>query len=216
MSKYVVVVLPDEKKAFQALSAIKDLHSEGMVTLYGAGVVERKQDGKLEVKQAADQGPLGLAAGSLIGGLVGLFGGPVGAAVGLGTGALLGSWRDYINMGVSQDFVESITHEISPGRFAVIAEVSEDWVTPIDAKMEALGAKVVREYRDDFVDDMIEKRADSVRSELDQRKAEHRSTGTPRRRRWKRSWNSASTKRVRICRRRRRRRASGWRTRSRR
>ncbi len=146
MSKFVVVVLPNEKNAYEALHAIEELHKEGTVTFYAGTVVERKADGKLDVKKAVDEGPLGLGLGSVVGGLVGLFGGPVGGAIGLATGGFVG---------------------------AFIAEVSEDWLTPIDIKMEALGGTVVREYRDDFVEDRIEKHADAMRSEIEQRKAEH-------------------------------------------
>jgi uncharacterized membrane protein len=172
MSKFVVVVVPEEKKAYQALHAIKALHAEGTVTYYGASIVARKPDGTLEVKQAADEGPLGLATGTLVGGLVGLLGGPVAAAVGLAAGGIVGGVRDIFHAGVSDEFIETVTRELEPGRFAVIAEVSEDWVTPIDMKMEALGGKVVREYRDEFVDDMLAKRADAAKSELARRKAE--------------------------------------------
>ena len=173
MSKFVVVVLPDEQKAYEALRAMKELHTEGTVSLYGASVVERKKDGKLDVKQNVDQGPLGVGVGSLVGGFLGLFGGPVGAAAGMATGGLLGGWSGYMRAGVSEDFVETVTKELAPGKFAVIAEVSEDWVAPIDTRMEALGGTVTREWRDDFIDDSIQKRADAFKSDINQRQVEH-------------------------------------------
>jgi len=173
MSKFVVAILPDEKKAFEALSALKQLHADGTVTLYDAAVAQRKPDGTLEIKQGPDEGPIGLAVGALLGGLVGLFGGPAGGAVGLATGSLLGSWRDYMHAGVGDEFLEKIGQDMAPGSFAVVAEMSEDWLAPVDAKIEALGGKVMREYRDEFVDDLIEKRADAVANDLEQRKTEH-------------------------------------------
>ena len=172
MSKFVVVVLSDEKKAYEALHAIKALDAEGTVTFYGASIVARTRDGKLEVKQAVDEGPLGLATGTLVGGLVGLLGGPAGAALGFAAGGMVGGVRDIFHAGVSDEFIETVTRELAPGTFAVIAEVSEDWMTPIDVKMEALGGRVVREYRDEFVDDMLAKRADAAKSDLARRKAE--------------------------------------------
>lgn len=172
MSKFVVVVLPDEKKAYEALHAIKSLDAEGTVTFYGAAIVARKPDGTLDVKQAVDDGPLGMATGTLVGGLVGLLAGPAGAAVGLTAGALAGGVRDIFHAGVSEDFVDKVTRELDPGKYALIAEVSEDWVAPIDMKMESLGGKVMREYRDEFVDEMLANRAEAARTELQQRKAE--------------------------------------------
>lgn len=173
MSKFVVVVVPDEKKAFEALKAIKDLHNDGIVTLYDAAVAQRNSDGKLEVKQSPEEGPLGLAVGSLVGGMLGIFGGPAGAAVGLASGSILGSWRDYMHAGVGEDFLDKISTDMKPGDFAVITEMSEDWVTPVDTKAEALGGKVIREYREDFIDDQIDSRADAVAKDLEQRKTEH-------------------------------------------
>lgn len=175
MSNFVVVVVPDEAKAYEAMRAMKELHAEGTVTLFGAAVVERKSGGKLEIKQEVDRGPVGLGLGSLVGGLIGLFGGPVGAAAGVAAGGLLGSWRDYMRAGVGEDFGETIARELPPGSFAVIAEMSEDWIVPTDTRMEALGGRVLREPRADFIDDTIERRTDAFKSELDRRKAEHAS-----------------------------------------
>jgi uncharacterized membrane protein len=174
MSKFVMVVLPDERKAYQALHAIKALHDEGTVTYYGSAIVERKANGNLDVKQAADEGPLGFATGALLGGLVGMFGGPVGAAAGLAAGGMMGGVRDILHAGVSGDFLEKVTRDLLPGKFAVIAEISEEWTTPIDMKMDALGGKVVREERDEFVDDQMQKQIDEARSEFERRKARAR------------------------------------------
>ena len=172
MSKFVVVVLPNEKKAYEALHAIRALHDEGTVTFYAGSVVERTADGKLVVKKEADEGPLGLATGALVGGLLGLAGGPLGAAVGLASGSLFGSVRDVLHAGVSEDFMETITRELEPGKFAVVAEVSEDWLMPIDMKMEALGGKVIRANREEFIEERIDKHADAVYSDIEQHKAE--------------------------------------------
>ena len=41
-------------------------------------LVAKNADGKMTVKQAADEGPLGTAVGMLVGAMVGLIGGPAG------------------------------------------------------------------------------------------------------------------------------------------
>jgi uncharacterized membrane protein len=174
MSKFVVVVLQDEKKAYEALHAIKALHDEGTVTYYGSAIVERKADGKLDVKQTVDEGPLGLATGSLVGGLLGLFGGPAGAAIGFAAGGMVGSVRDVLHAGVGGDFIEKVTRDLEPGKFAVIAELSEEWTAPIDMKMEAFGGKVVRQDRDEFMDDQLEKQVDEARQALEKTSARAR------------------------------------------
>ena len=173
MNKFMVVVFENEKKAFEGMSALDRLHEEGGVTLYAATVVERQADGKLSVKHREEQGPLGTGVGMLVGGLIGAFGGPVGAAIGLGAGVLTGVTRDLIHQEISDDFLETITEKLTPGKFAVVAELAEEWVAPVDVRMAELGGQVVRELRQDFVSDQIEKRTTARHNEWEQRKQEH-------------------------------------------
>jgi uncharacterized membrane protein len=138
MSKFIVVIVPDEAKAYEGSRALRELHAEGSLTLYGMAIVAKAANGNLSVKQSVDEGPLGTAVGSLTGGLIGLLGGPVGAAIGLGAGAWLGTLRDLTYLGVGGDFLDKVSQELTPGRVAIVAEISEDWVTPRDTRMSAL------------------------------------------------------------------------------
>jgi len=173
MNKFVVVIFSDEATAYAGTRALKELDAEGSLTLYGMAVVARDAGGKLSVKEAADQGPLGTAVGALAGGLIGLIGGPVGAAIGLGSGTLLGSSFDLFNLGVNASFVDEISREIMPGRAAVVAEVDEGWVTPLDTRMDALGGVIVRESRADVVDEQYQQEVSALKAELAQLKAEY-------------------------------------------
>jgi uncharacterized membrane protein len=170
MDKFVVVVFPDERRAYEGVSQLRQLHEEGSVSLWATSVVRREADGTLTIVQEGDPGPLGVGVGALTGGLIGLFGGPVGAAVGLAGGGVVG---DALHAGVSRDFLEELRGELAPGKYAVVAEVSEDWLAPLDTRMDALGGNVIREAQTTFVDDMIETRANAVRDELSQRRTEH-------------------------------------------
>lgn len=173
MSKFVVVIFPDEAKAYEGMRAVKDLDSEGSLTLYAQAVVGKDADGRLSVKEANDQGPLGTAVGALAGGLIGLIGGPVGAAVGMASGAMIGSWRDLINLGVSQSFIDELSQKLTPGKTVLIADVDEDWVTPLDVRMEAIGGVVTREWRSDFEYEMYESELAARKAEFAQLKAEY-------------------------------------------
>jgi len=172
MNKFVVVVFPDEAKAYEGAREFQEIDRAGSATVFGTVVVKREANGALTVKQRSDSGPLGLGVGALTGGLIGLFGGPVGMAIGLAAGSVAGSWRDYIHADVSDEFLDTVQSDLSPGKFAVVAEVSEDWVVPIDVRMEALGGKVTREGREDFTDDLMERRVGALKAELAERKAE--------------------------------------------
>ena len=150
MSKFVVVFLPNEAKAYEATRSLKELHGEGSLTVYGMAVIARDVDGNLLVKQAAEPGALGLGVGALTGGLIGLLGGPIGVAVGVGAGALIGGMSDIFNAGVGTDFVKTVSEKLTPGTSAVIAEVTEEWVAPLDTRMDAIGGFFFRELRSDF------------------------------------------------------------------
>jgi uncharacterized membrane protein len=172
MNKFVVVVFSDEARAYEGVHALEALHVEGTVSVYGIAVLQRETKGGLSVQRRNDEGPLGLGIGALVGGLVGVFGGPVGAAAGPVGGGLVGGFRDYLHAEVSDEFIEALERELPPGKFALAAEVSEERITPIDARMGALGGKVVREWRQDFFDDLIKKRVDAANVELAQRRTE--------------------------------------------
>jgi uncharacterized membrane protein len=64
MSRFVVVVFPNEAQAYQGTRALKDLHADGSLTVYGVAVVAKDAGGKLTIKDAADQGPLGTVVGA--------------------------------------------------------------------------------------------------------------------------------------------------------
>ena len=177
MSKFVVTTFDSEAKAYEGTRALKELHSEGNLTLYGMAVITKNAGGKVSVKDGPDGLP-GTAVGSLVGVLVGLFGGPAGVVVGLTTGMLLGNISDLLNIGVGADFLDKVSRELAPGRAAVIAEVDEDWVTPLNTRMERIGGSVVREWRSDFEEAEIAKETAARKAELEQLNAELAQSGT--------------------------------------
>jgi uncharacterized membrane protein len=172
MSKFVVIVFPDEKKAYEGVRALNELHGEGSLTLYSDAVIQRGAQGSIDVKETRTRGPIATGVGVLVGGLIGMLAGPAGAAAGVAGGGGLGALHDLMNLGVSTEFLEAIGGELTPGKTAVVTEVSEEWVTPLDSRMEAIGGVVMREGRDDFVDDEIQKRINRRKAELAQRKSE--------------------------------------------
>lgn len=176
MSKFIFISFPDEAKAYEGTRSLESLHADGELTLYGMAVVAKGLDGKLSVKQESDRGPLGIAVGSVVGAMIGLLGGPIGAAIGMGGGALLGSLNDLANLGVSGEFLESISKDLTPGRVAVVAEVSEEWVTPLNSRMNALGGIVHRTGRAAVEDELSQREMASAKAELSQLKAEYEHT----------------------------------------
>lgn len=155
MSKFIVVILPNEKTAYEGLGALKALHAENSLTAYSMAVVAKDQDGKILIRENDQIGAPHITLGALLGGLVGVFGGPVGLIAGVAGGALIGGLGDLFNLGLSTSFVKQISAKLAPGKAAVIAEIDETWQTPLDTRMEKLGGVVLRNWRGDFEDEQI-------------------------------------------------------------
>ena len=64
-----------------------------------------------------------------------------------------------------------MSRELTPGKSAIVAEIEEDWVTPLDSRMEAAGGVVLRSWRD-LEDERIRREAERRRAELAQLEAE--------------------------------------------
>lgn len=173
MDKMVVVVFEDERNAYEGMKSLKELHAEGSLTLYAAAVIAKDAMGVFNVKKAVDQGPLGTAIGMATGTLIGLLGGPIGVAAGAAFGTAAGAIFDVAQVGVNTDFLDEVSRHLSPGKTAVVAEIEEEWVTPLDTRMEALGGVVFRRTRSEFVDAQIEREIETEKAEIAKLQAEH-------------------------------------------
>lgn len=172
MSKMMVAVFDSEDSAYKASKALKELHFEGSISGYAGAVIARDADGKISVKDAAEEGPIGTALGMLTGSLVGIFAGPQGMVVGAALGTMMGATADLINLGVGTDFVDEVSDQLAPGKVAVVAEIDEYWTTPVDLRMEELGGTVFRKYRVDVEDEQIEREIAALEAEYQDLKAE--------------------------------------------
>lgn len=177
MEKMLVVVFDEESKAYEALHALKQLDKEGSIVVYAARVIEKKPDGTIVVKHSDFEFPMHAVGGTAIGAVIGLLGaGPLGmmggTAVGGMAGALAGSIGDFYRAEVSAEFLDQVSAALKPGKLAVIADVSEEWVTPVDTQMEALGASVIRTPKQSFEAEQRAKGLAQLRSEIEHLKVE--------------------------------------------
>jgi uncharacterized membrane protein len=181
MSTFVVTIFPNEATTYQGVHALDQLHAEGSITLYDTIVVQRQPDGTVTTKQRERTPEEGTGIGVVLGALIGVFGGPIGIVIGAAAGSALGLGLAVAHGGVSDEFLEDLAKKMKPGDFAVLAEVYESWTAPIDTRMAALGATVVREQRSDVIDELIERRVNTHKAAVEQRKAEHASHKAQRR-----------------------------------
>ena len=166
MNKMLVAVFESENAAFEGLSALEDLHKDGDITLYASAVIAKDKTGKISIKQAVDDGPVGTAVGLLSGSLIGILGGPVGMAVGASLGGLAGLIFDTDKSGVDVTFLDDVSNSLTDGKVAVLAEIEESWTAPVDTRLHRLGAIVFRRLRGEVVEDQLTRESAAFEAEL--------------------------------------------------
>lgn len=161
MRNYVAVVFDSRSKAYKGLHALWKLDRDLEVTVHGTAVIHRDDLGQIQVDTKETYPAAGTAIGVGIGALLGALAGPAGAAIGAAGGAAVGAVAGG-GLGIAADLERSdirqqALHEarfvLRTGESAVIADVSEEWTTPVDTRMHDLGGKVYRRARSDLRDD---------------------------------------------------------------
>jgi uncharacterized membrane protein len=172
MEKLLAIVFNDEAKAYEGVRAINQLDAEGSITAYAAQVIRKDADGKVSAKQTEGNFPLQTAKGLWGGSLLGLLGGPVGLGIGAAVGASAGALGDLNIADLNADFVQDVSSVLTPGKVALVVDADEEWVTPVDTRMEALGGIVFRTGRSNFEADHRAREVEMLKGEINQMKAE--------------------------------------------
>ena len=156
----------NDTNAYQALTELKQLDSQGQIKIAGAAVVTRDPDDRVEVKSEVANDPyVGTASGGIIGLLVGIIGGPLGVLLGGTYGMLVGSLFDIDDVETTESVLREISNQVHGTRTAVLAQVTEQSPEVIDAAMERLGGEVTRRP-------VVEVEQEIAAAEEAQRKAE--------------------------------------------
>jgi uncharacterized membrane protein len=172
MERMLTVIFDSESKAYEATRALRELDGEGSIAIHALSVIQKNADGTVSLKRTEDDFPIRTIGGTAIGSLIGLLGGPVGLGIGAATGTTVGMLGDLYAAGVNVDFVNEVSGRLAPEKFAVVAEVSEEWTTPVDTRMEAMGGVVSRTWREYFEEEMNAREVASLKAEIEQLKAE--------------------------------------------
>jgi uncharacterized membrane protein len=141
----IVVNFSDDANAYEGITALKQLDSQGQLDLAAAAVVARDEDGQVEIKDdVADATYGGTVGGGLVGLLIGIIGGPLGILIGGATGVLVGSLFDTRDDDDTESALSDVSTSIRAGRTALLAEVTEQSTEVVDTAMRALGGDVLR------------------------------------------------------------------------
>jgi uncharacterized membrane protein len=129
----------NDKNAYQALTDLKQLDSQGQIKIAGGAVITRDLDGRVDVKSEVGNDPYtGTATGGMIGLLVGIIGGPLGVLLGGATGVLVGSLFDIDDVETTESVLGDISKQVHPTRTAVLAQVTEQSPEVIDTAIARL------------------------------------------------------------------------------
>jgi uncharacterized membrane protein len=169
----LVVVFNNEEKAYEGKKALQQLVSEGSIGAYAYAVLVKNADGTSSVKQGDDSGPIGTLVGTSFGSLLGVLGGPAGVLLGAATGMTVGATADLAHAGVGADFLDDVSKALKPNTAAVVAEIEEEWTTPVDTRMEAIGGIVFRRSVADVQGKIDDENVASMKADYAQLKAEH-------------------------------------------
>jgi uncharacterized membrane protein len=157
----------NDRNAYQALTDLKQLDSQGQIKIAGAAVVARDAEGRVDAKSEVGEDPyVGTASGGMIGLLVGIIGGPLGMLIGGTYGALVGSLFDIDEVETTESVLGEISKQVQPERTALLAQVTEQSPEVIDAAMAKLGGEVMRRPVADVEEEI-------AAAEEAQRKAKH-------------------------------------------
>src|SRR5208283_3936801 len=173
MDRMLVVVFDNETKAYEGEKALLQLDAEGSISVYAHAVIAKQADGTVTIKQENGPGPIATLVGTALGSLVGLLGGPAGVAIGAASGFVIGGGADLNNARIGQDFIDDVNKQLAPNKVAVVADIKEDWITPVDTCMESIGGIVFRRALSDVKHTIREENINAMKADLAQMKAEH-------------------------------------------
>jgi len=173
MEKLIVIVFDDQTKAFAGLEALRELDRDGEISLFAAQIAAKEPNGGvrfIDTPDGVDFPVIGVS--TLVGTLVGVIGGPIGLLGGAAAGALIGSIIELEHAGITDEFINDVAAALTPGKVAVVADIAEEWVTPLDTRMERIGGVVFRRARTLVKNLQADRDAAAHRVEMEQLKAE--------------------------------------------
>jgi uncharacterized membrane protein len=142
MDTMLVMVFDDETQACEGQKALLQLDQAGDIGIYGYVVVTKHADGTTTVKQQDPHGPLATLGRAALGRFVNRLGEPTGLP--LEGSATHAAMVDSKNARVGEDFIDDVMKVLLPNRVAIVAEIAEEWTTPVDLRMASIGGNVFR------------------------------------------------------------------------
>ena len=134
MNRVVLVVFNERSQAFDGLDALKNLDREDALALHEYAIIQKQPDGTFAVSDSNNKEGLRTLLGTSLGALIGLPGGPPAVALGAVAGTVAGAAAETDNALMTYDFVDKLSERLTPGKFALIAVIDEEWTKWTDLR----------------------------------------------------------------------------------
>lgn len=172
MEKMLAVVFDSEAKVNKGADALKELDREGTISVYAGAIIKKNQDGTVTALDYKEEWPIRAIGGTAIGSIIGLLGGPVGVFLGASSGLMIGAFDDLYHAGVSAEFLDDVASTLSADKYALVADISEEYVIPVDIRMEELGGEVFRTRKRYVEEDQLQSDLDEIDADIDRMEKE--------------------------------------------
>jgi uncharacterized membrane protein len=143
MATLTVWKFPTADGAEAAVGTLEDLQKQQLITVNDAATVswptDRKRPKTRQLANMTGAGALGGAFWGLLFGLI-FFVPLIGLAVGAAVGALTGSLAD---VGIDDDFIDSVRRQITPGTSAMFALTSDAVIDRVHEAFEGSQAELI-------------------------------------------------------------------------
>jgi uncharacterized membrane protein len=165
MNRLLVVVFSEPIKAFAGRDAMKSLDRDDSIALHAYAIITKNADGTI-INEEDHHAGFKLLLGTSLRSLIGRFGKPNVVAIGAAV-------ADPDEARVVTDFVSEVSPQLTPGKFALVAEIDEEWTPWVNLRMMELGGVVYRCPLSDAKD--VAESADiaAMKAHLAEMKAEH-------------------------------------------
>jgi uncharacterized membrane protein len=167
MEKMFVVVFDEEEKALEGESALRDLDYDGDISVYAEAVVKKNADGSLTLEQSDNVYSGDLLVKGATDALLDLLGRSLeeNAAENL---------LELERAGVSVDFLIDVSSKLKPGKWALVADATEEDPAPFEKSMKELGGSIFRISRPNVTERAMADLRNEVKELNKQERAEER------------------------------------------
>ena len=143
MRRILVVVFDDESKATEGEKVLWQLDREGSISIYDYASVAKRADGTTIVKWADEHRPFNTFAG-VPRSATETSADAVTSGLAAPTRTHAGELAELHPAVMDEAFISDVTKVLLPNRVALIADIEEEFATPVDRRMESLGGIMFR------------------------------------------------------------------------